>query len=649
MKRKQLWYGIFAVLFIMSSCKNKEEHKIYSFKTMCNFDFISDTLLLNMDLQDVVYRGIEIPSQAQAPNGFEFQFEFPDYKKGNYFYKIYYQNESYKFDESDPLAHENFYGSWEDTDIEFKPITSEKIVDYIRIVGNPRNEKIYFGASLNDFEITDEKIDGLINTIRNSPEWFAGIKEKAEQNKHSVETQLYLDALWMIDYSRDEGNENHRWKRNPRTGCYSFLLVICDEKALSKIPDYIKNIALKHPEVDQFVNPYTYFSANKEKNIIVQKSDQVLRTRAVLTPEYGVYVDPISLFDRIEISRENQLCNDTHELFERALFEQFFHNINRDYVLHNIPVIDDVYGDNYTQEDYDRNAKKYDNQRIKDHPYISDNPCKTVNVFGDYIQLVNPGNDGKGKPRKENVGVKTRVGLTYGKYIGKIKFPKILNNHNVSNGLTNAFWLIYESDKPWNARRKSSSGYVSKNYNYESGVEPEKYPNINYSEIDIEIVKTSRKWPHQKNNVNERNSSDVMFCCTNWDMSSSDPKNYGTENTIQYGNQKFYSYRWHKYYNATTIRTPISNDELFGSDYYYYEIEWKPNEIIWRAGPSLDKMKVMGYMNSTFTSIPNNQMRAIVTQEYHYGEWWPPIVWDQKNIPYPKNDIIGKVYEIIVE
>jgi len=132
-------------------------------------------------------------------------------------------------------------------------------------------------------------------------------------------------------------------------------------------------------------------------------------------------------------------------------------------------------------------------------------------------------------------------------------------------------------------------------------------------------------------------------------MSSSDPKNYGTENTIQYGNQKFYSYRWHKYYNATTIRTPISNDELFGSDYYYYEIEWKPNEIIWRAGPSLDKMKVMGYMNSTFTSIPNNQMRAIVTQEYHYGEWWPPIVWDQKNIPYPKNDIIGKVYEIIVE
>jgi hypothetical protein len=162
-------------------------------------------------------------------------------------------------------------------------------------------------------------------------------------------------------------------------------------------------------------------------------------------------------------------------------------------------------------------------------------------------------------------------------------------------------------------------------------------------------VKATRNWPHQKSNIDERNSNDVMFCCTNWDMSCADPKKYGKEINVKYANQKFFSYRWHKYYNATTIRNPISNNELFDAEYYYYEIEWKPNEIIWRVGPSLDKMKVMGYMNSTFTAIPNNQMRAIVTQEYHYGEWWPPIVWDQKNIPYPKNDIKGKVYEIIIE
>jgi len=646
MKRKLFVLGIIAAFLLISSCKGPIS---YPFKVMCNFTFSSDTLLLEMDLQHVIYKGIEIPSEAQDPDGFEIQFDFPDYKQGNYFYKIYYQNESYKFAESDPLAYENFYGSWEDTDIEFKPITSEKTIDHIRIVGNPRNEEIYFGAPVASFEVTDKAINDLTNAMRNSPEWFANIKEKAERYQRSIETQLYLDALWMIDYRRNDGNENHRWKRNPRTGCYSFLLVICEEAALSKIPDYIKNIALKNPETDQFVNPYTYFLANKEKGIIVQKSDQILRTRAILTPEYGIYVDPLTLYNKVEISQENKLCNDTHELFERALFEQFFHHINKDWALRNIPVIDDVAGDNYTQEDYDRNAKKYDDQRIKDHPYISEHPCKTVSVLGDYIQLINPGNDGKENPRKESVGVKTRVGLTYGKYIGKIKFAKLLNDHHISNGLTNAFWLIYDSNMPWNTRRESPSGYVPKSYRYESGVEPELQPRTNYSEIDIEIVKTTRKWPHQKNKVDERNSSDVMFCCTNWDMSCADPPNFGKEVTVRYDNQKFFSYRWHKYYNATTIRTPVSNNELFDPEYYYYEIEWKPNEIIWRAGPSLDNMKVMGYMNNTFTSIPNNQMRAVVTQEYHYGEWWPPIIWDQQNLPYPKSDVKGRVYEIIVE
>jgi len=638
--------SLLAIIFLLSSCS---DHKSKEFNALCNFQLSSDTLVLNMDLQDVVYKGIELPSKVQNPDGFEFQFEFPDYETGKYYYKIYYQNESYKFEESSPLSYENFYGSWEDTDIEFKSITSEKVVDYIRIVGNPRNEKIYFGAPLEDFEVTDEKIEKWINIMRNSPEWFHAIEEKAVNNKRSVESQLYGDALWMIDHSRDEGSENHRWKRNPRTGCYTFLLVICDETALKNIPNYIKNIAAKNPETNQFVNPFTYFSSKQKGNIITLKSKQVLRTRAILTPEYGIYVNPLTLYDGMEIFNGTKWCNDTHELFEHALYEQFFHHIDKDFILPNIPVIADVSGDNYTHEDYDNNVEKYDNQRIQDHPYISNSPCRTVNTLGNYIQLVNPGNEDKEQPRKESVGVQTRVGFTYGKYTGKIKFPKLLNNHNISNGLTNAFWLIYDSGKSWNERRQSKSGYVPKSYNYECGYEPEKTPTTHYSEIDIEIVKTARKWPHEKNNVDEKNSSDVMFCCTNWDMSCADPKNYGKEVNVNYNNQKFYSYRWHKYYNATTIRTPIANNELFDPEYYYYEIEWNPNEIIWRVGPSLDNLKVMGYMNSSFTAIPNNQMRAIVTQEWHYGIWWPPIVWDQKDIPYPKNDIVGKVYEIIVE
>jgi hypothetical protein len=90
-------------------------------------------------------------------------------------------------------------------------------------------------------------------------------------------------------------------------------------------------------------------------------------------------------------------------------------------------------------------------------------------------------------------------------------------------------------------------------------------------------------------------------------------------------------------------------NKAFSDDYYYYEIEWRPTEIIWRLGPSPNKMEVMGYMNDEYTCIPNNQMKAIVTQEYHYSEWWPPIVWDQGLIPYNESDIEGRVYEIVVE
>ena len=106
--------------------------------------------------------------------------------------------------------------------------------------------------------------------------------------------------------------------------------------------------------------------------------------------------------------------------------------------------------------------------------------------------------------------------------------------------------------------------------------------------------------------------------------------------------------RWYDLYKALTIKSPISND-FFKEDYYYYEIEWRPTEIIWRVGPSPEEMVVVGYMNDEYTAIPNNQMLCIVTQEYHYSEWWPPIVFEQGLIPYNKTDIEGRVYEIVIE
>ncbi|MEE0894711.1 MAG: hypothetical protein U0M28_01980, partial [Bacteroidales bacterium] len=87
----------------------------------------------------------------------------------------------------------------------------------------------------------------------------------------------------------------------------------------------------------------------------------------------------------------------------------------------------------------------------------------------------------------------------------------------------------------------------------------------------------------------------------------------------------------------------------FSQDYYYYEIEWKPTEIIWRIGPNPENMQVVGYMSEKETSIPNNQMTPIVTQEFHYSKWWLPEVFEQGNVPFPKEDLVGKIYEITIE
>jgi hypothetical protein len=272
------------------------------------------------------------------------------------------------------------------------------------------------------------------------------------------------------------------------------------------------------------------------------------------------------------------------------------------------------------------------------------------------ISLINPGNDDPDNLHKESTGIVTRVGFTYGKFRGKIKFPVMLNEENIWNGLTYAFWLIYQDDHSWNNRRKSTAGggYLDKNIDPEQ--QQVRHQDYHYSEIDIEIVKASRYWPkfyyEDNEHINAENpkmNDEIMYCCTNWDLATREPVNFAAGiNEISYKGKTYEAMRWTDLYKALTIKSAIGND-VFKEDYYYYEIEWRPDEIIWRVGPSEDNMRVVGYMNDEYTAIPNNQMLCIVTQEYHYSEWWPPIVFEQGLIPYNKSDIEGRVYEIVIE
>ena len=642
---------IIAFAFSFMSCV----HEDVQFNPMVNFPGDS-IVVLDMDLRGVVNDGIVIPSVNQCEDGM-FVFNF-NAKAGQY-YKIFYQNESYKFDNDNNLNNENFYGSWEDVNIGFKKVEKSGLVtDSFRIVGNPRDEKKYYGADLTKNTFSQEAVDNVINAIRNTPEWLESVRQKAVNNNFTLDRQLYLDAIWIINDNKNIGDVNNRFKRNPRVGEYSFMLVVCNEKSLKDIPDYIKNISLAD-ESGNYVNPYAYFSKNKDKSVNVVISPKRLKTRAVITPEYGLFLDETTIkTDDYGINNSNPKCSDSEEMYSNALYKQFLSVVSRQYTLRNIPLIKDVVSDEdpYTMKEYEEAKTKYDSSQLQyNYPVVTECLGKTVKINEDNsISLINPGNDDLSNLKKESTGIITRVGFTYGKFRGKIKFPVMLNDENIWNGLTYAFWLIYQDNHAWNNRRATEGGYIDKNDDTENPVRHSEY---HYSEIDIEIVKASRHWPqayYSKNNTrfqdeNPMFNNEIMYCCTNWDLATKEPSkfSYG-RNEISYQGKQFETMRWTDLYKALTIKSPINND-IFKEDYYYYEIEWRPKEIIWRVGPSPDEMVVVGYMNDKYTAIPNNQMLCIVTQEYHYSEWWPPIVFEQGLIPYNKSDIEGRVYEIVVE
>lgn len=611
-----------------------------NFNPMANFPD-GDTVVIDMDMRNAVNQGIVIPSSRQSDGGM-FVFEF-DGREGDY-YKIFYQNESYKFSEDSELSYENFYGSWENVCVGFKRVEENgTVVDSVRIVGNPRDERRFYGADVTRNPYTEENIQAVINNIKNVPEWYQSVIEKAKANSNSEETQLRLDAKWIINSQLNSGDCNNRWKRNPRVGCYSFMLVVCDEKSLDLIPEYISNIG-KTDKNGKFVNPYSFFANNEIDGIDVIISERILKTRAVLTPKCGLY---------------NDVTASTDSIYTNALYEQFFSDVSRQYCLRNIPVIQDVVSDDnpYTRAQYEANKVRFDStQLLYDWPVVSDTPGKTVWIDerDNSLVLINPGNNDMNSLKKESTGVRTRVGFTYGKFRGKIKFPVLLNDENIWNGLTNAFWLIHQSEHEWNNRRTCKTGYVHKS---SSDDDPVRLNDYCYSEIDIEIAKASKFWPRQYYSSHGRSlceedaslNSDVMFGCTNWDMACRDPQkyNYGVFK-MPYADGEYEAMRWTQNTWAMTIRTPMSND-VFKEDYYYYEIDWNPTSITWRLGPSPDSMTVMGYMCDDYSSIPDNQMLCVVTQEYHYSEWWAPVVFWQGLIPYNKTDIEGKVFEIVIE
>ncbi len=657
--------GLLLISLVYSCNKKQENFEITNVLATSNIGSVDNNKTLEMDYNQAYENGFVIPSITQTNNGFfEFKFDVKNNtnKDKTYFYKIYYQNESYKFSEEHPYSNENFYGSWEDTEITFKQtdiVPSDgnfhTIKTDFRIVGNPRNEKIYYGSNLVG-PITQEEIEAVVSAIRNTPEWYASVVEKAKNNELDINTQLHMDGIFVAKSKRNEGDHNNRWKRNPRVGDYKFLLVMVeDTSALNTIPTHIQNISLKNTD-DTYVNPFKYFKELNTENITAIYAEDNLKI--VLKPKIkeGIYVNTTRFTNpNLDTTYYSESCNSSNNLLHNACFEQFVSTYVAEFKFNNIPVVADVHGGEYLKSDYYSSLnKKYD--FIKKPIEVSECPCKTLGITNNKIVLKNPATK-VGEWRKENVGVISRHGLSYGKYRVKAKLPPLLNKDNLWNGLTNAIWLIYQQGD-WNKRRtcNANGGYIPRSY---PGTGEISYvPNDIYSEIDIEIVKGSRNWPlssyggdaSKKPKDPITDSNKVMVSYTNWDLACQDPENFNRGVfDLKRGNTSYSLHRWDSWYQAITGKYGELNDVLFNGPYYWFEIEWKPDEIIWRIGAEKNKMIDIGYVNSTVSSIPNNQMLLVVTQEWHLENWWPEAPFNQNFIPFPSKEITGEILEIEIE
>jgi hypothetical protein len=661
----------------MACQKEKKLFDIKEFNPITNWQEPNTEKLILLDYTHAIDSGFVIPSVRQVSDGmfhFEFSIKNLSGKAQPFYYKIFYQNESYKYpleytDEvMNPLASENFYGSWEETTTGFMATAAipadgqfHKVRSSFRIVGNPRDEVEFYGTERIEKPFTGYQMEVMKKEIIKNNEWMADIQRKAQQRQVSIEQQISDDAIYALKEKRRSHRFNNRWKRNPRTGTYSFLLVVTTPSEHERIPVYIKDIGIKLNH--RYINPYWYFLHNRGSRLTettVLRSNTTLTVKAKPNLANGIFINqPFletlgTLFDYSQMRND---CNFDSANYVNAHFSQYFHHIMAQMRFKNIPVIEDVTTGNVSLDDYRNYLKRYNPNNMIDAAIANaDCPCRDVRYDSTKtaISISNPSTQ-TGKWNKTNVGIISRNGFTYGRFTARIKFTELLNKNHVWNGITNAFWMLNESNDEWNkVRACNKKGYIPKG---QEGEFAERIMTTSYSEIDIEIRKASPVWPitsynpgHTRPPYDGNDWENIIVTCTNWDLACEQPKRFtsGTQNTF-YNGEKFLLHRWNPWYQALTTKYSVNDDSLNKRDYYYYQIEWKPDTIIWRIGPEKDQLKTICFLDAKTSMIPNNQMLMVITQEYHPSLWWPESPQLLEYIPFPKNPITGYVLDIEIE
>lgn len=537
--------------------------------------------------------GFAVPNAQQAEDGalhVRFRLADPSGQGARFRYIIYYRNESYAFGDGEPAAllADNFYGTWADG-FHLSPTATPE--------GIHINERI---------------------TIRSDPRGeFPG----------------------------------KPWARNPRTGRYSLLIVALPEAEFDQKPPPPELIDPRIRTGQGYTEPYAYWlhgSGAARREAVTLLVPDVCELRVQLDPLSGV----LGCFGA------------------RPEFEPFIHTLDTNQRFGNIPLIADVLDNSFTRTTYDSLLSfTAHTELISATPYLADVPCANIGIDSATRALIirNPAASPQ-RPRKVQTGVITRHAFTYGRYRVHAQLSPLLNDSDLWNGLTNAIWLI-GTGVGGPLRRPCEGGYLT------TGSDPGqtgRIPRSNYAEIDFEIMKGMPLCPERAfppiypqpiADPNDRSAwlrklppeviarhGQVSVACTNWDLACPDAPDFGIGcQDIVFDGEVFYAHRWDRDYRALTEKHMAPDDELFGPAGYWFEIDWRPTEIIWRIGPSPDHLRVIGYMDRSMTSIPDVPMRLTITQEFHNTAWWPGCPYEQGGIPFPAKDLVGRIHSVTVE
>lgn len=621
MSTRALPFLAFALLLACTREEERSARPLVSVQWISNLTLPEEgPLVIDMDGTDAVKQGFRVPSERQVPSGrFHFRFRLNDGQGRRFAYKLYYQNTASKFPEAaagggqHPQAAENFYGSWENASEGFRytiavPEEGLWVEDAFRIHGDPRDEPRFVQ-------------DGV----------------------------------------------RHREGRNPRTGTYRLMLVVMPEEILAEgcIPEAVECIAC--PVNDHYVEPFWYFLHGPGRNIPgvqVEVSGDVLALRSRPEARNGIYIDPGGERSHEAFVEE---CGASPHLDAQADWTQHFHHIDPATGMEQVPTIADL--DTLTYAGYcAQRAFTPKDALVQVHPSTSHTPCSTVHIdpIANAIELRNPASTPDAL-RKESVGIRTRNALSYGRYRVRCELPRLLNEHDLWNGLTNAIWLVGRDD-PWSALRPCAGGYLA---SYDGGSKDKRVERANYAEIDFEILKGVSYCPQRSfppdyaQPVADANDlaawappfpeavraleGQIMIACTNWDMACPQPDRFDVGcHQLEHDGRIFDNFRWDHGYRALTQKSAAVDAEIFGRP-YWFEIEWRPQSITWRIGPDLEHMRIVGYMDGSVTSIPDLPMRLVVSQEYHSTAWWPGSPYEQAFIPFSQKDHLGRVLEVIID